>query len=139
MVRETKPIPSRPVNPAVNPDNIQIVTFLPGEEFYASDKRQSTPGSMQVVISYTVPADKTFYCSQVFLTCRQSACWELIADGDIIAAGNTGSGHLESRFFVNPVRPISANTVIELQFTSLTASIATTVHSFLHGGLKDLT
>ncbi len=137
MVRETKPIPSRPTNPASNDDNVTIVTFLPGQEFYLDDKSDSIPGSTITSISYTVPTSKILYVSRIMVNHRQPMCWELKAGSDIIASGNTGSANLESTFQCNPVRPIAAGVVLQLEITALSSAKVTSVYSHLHGGLKD--
>lgn len=137
MVRDTKPIPSRPTTPAANPNNVTIVTFLPGEEFYRDDKQDSDPGNTITTISYTVPVAKILYISQIRVSHRQPMCWELKADSDIIGSGNTGSANLESHFSCNPVRPIAAGVVVKLEITALSSAKVSSVLSHLQGGLKD--
>ena len=96
------------------------ITYIetPGDEILIPARALTTPGSEQVLISQTVPANKKWFLSQVESSCSQDAVFNLYVNGGFIGAKRTGPGVLNALFIFSPRFPISSGDTIEVKVLS---------------------
>ena len=132
--RDTKPIPSRPVNALFTPSGVQVVTGSPGTSFHEAGRVTSTPGIFTIIKSFTVAADTTRFVEQIKVVCNVSACWEFSVGGVIIASGINNAARPNSYHEFKPVYGIPTGVVGELRIKVLTGKPAISVDGYVSGG-----
>lgn len=78
-----------------------------------------TTGSLQTLISDTVPVSKTRSLSKVVVTCRQPGRFTLKINSLIVASGRIGSSELNKEFKFFPQREALSGDIIKLEFEQL--------------------
>lgn len=108
-------------NDATNPVPVYIVDGEPGTPIHLqSGIVATTPGIIQSLISFTVPALTARDCYQATVVCRSHGRWEATLNGSIIiASGRTGPASPNSKFSWSPRRILSSGDTIALTFKAV--------------------
>jgi hypothetical protein len=78
----------------------------------------ATPGSTKTIMSFTIPTGTTRKLKSIFVTATNDGDLELISGGSIIWAARLDNVVHNVSFKFDPVKPISAGTLVELKFTA---------------------
>ena len=96
----------------------------------------TTPGTLQTLISYTVPVSKTFNLLQVLLACRQEASFQIYGDGNLIGSGRTGAASPNVNFPYRVARSYVSGKIIEIKATARSGSVAANIECYAQGTLS---
>lgn len=108
----------------------------PGESEFDEAITITTPGIEQTLISYTVPALKTFNLLNVVVVCRQEATFKIIGDGSQIGSGRTGAANPNVNFPYRVARSYISGKLIEVKATARSGSSAADIECYLQGTLS---
>lgn len=93
---------------------------------------QTTPGILQTLLTFTVPATGTRYLTQAIVVCRVEGEFFIKQNGSIIGSGRTGASNARGAFSYNPARPLIVGATITLEFTSRSGSKISDVEGYIH-------
>lgn len=94
----------------------QRVVFIEEGSFFGAEFNGSTDGTVQTLLSFTVPAGVTRKARKIVVTCRHKGLFELKVDAVVIASGRTGASDMNAKFEWNPTRPLAAGAVVVLEY-----------------------
>lgn len=114
--------------------NVQIGAF--GTPIFIDQSSLTTPGSLQTLLSYTVPVLKTLNILAVTLVCRQEASFQIYGDSLLIGSGRTGPASPNVNFSYAVARSFIAGKLIEIKAAARNNSAATDIECFLQGTLS---
>ena len=89
-----------------------------GTPFHASGTIAASPGATVTVFSFTVPALTTRNIATLFVTSENPGRFSLLSGGSEIAAGEIFEAEKNITFKFDPSRPISAGTLVELEYAA---------------------
>lgn len=124
-------------------DGIQDVRIVgnvaigePGAATFVDAATETTPGSEQTLLSYTVPALRILNILSVKLACRQEAHFEVYGDGSMIGSGRTGAATPNVNFAYQPARSFNAGKIIEVKATARNGSAAANIECYIQATLS---
>jgi len=95
-----------PVEPGSVPHEINFTTV-------------TTPGVPQVLISYVIPAGKTFRLQKVTVRCRINSSYSLLENASLIASGILGAANPETEYQWETVHDVTTGNTVTLSFTQI--------------------
>jgi hypothetical protein len=108
----------------------------PGAPLFVDSSNVTTPGSLQTLASYTVPALKTLNLLSVQVVCRQESKFEAFGDGALIGSGRTGPASPNVNFAYRVARSFIAGKLIEVKALSRSGSAAADIECYIQGTLS---
>lgn len=114
--------------------NVQIEAS--GSPVFADAATVTTPGSIQTILSYTVPAAKTLNIFSVTVICRQESTFQIYGDSLLIGSGRTGAASPNVNFGYVVPRSFIAGKLIEIKATARNGSSAADIEGYLQGTLS---
>ena len=102
-----------------------------GTPYSIEGKKDSDPGNIVEMFTFTVPPDTQRNLTNVKMVCRQEGFWELFEAGNIIGSGRTGAAQPDSVQEWHKPLPLSAGNVVKLQFTQRANSPIVSCEAYL--------
>lgn len=119
-------------NDLSDPIPVNIVDGEPGTPKHFTSGELSTDGTLQTLISETVPASKIYDLYSVRVICRTHGKFIILQNGSLIGSGRTGPSLGElSVFQWTPRFPAVAADVIEVKFQTLSGAPINEVEAYL--------
>ena len=107
-----------------------------GEPVFTEAASTTTPGIIQTLLSYTVPALKTLNLLSVVLACRQETSFQIYGDGALIGSGRTGAAAPNAIFNYRVARSYVAGKIVEIKATARSGSVAADIECYAQGTLS---
>lgn len=98
----------------------------------------TTPGSVQDLISATVPALKKVYLLQCYVICRQEGKITIEVDGVVKGSGRTGPASPNFVFWWDPYEEVAAGQIIKVRFLAQPGKKASDIEAFWHARILDV-
>jgi type III secretion system FlhB-like substrate exporter len=108
----------------------------PGTPLFVDSNTVTTPGSLQTVLSYTVPALQTLNLLSIIFTCRQETSFQIYGDGILIGSGRTGAAKPNVNFSYRVARSFIPGKIVEVKATTRTGAPVSDVEAYLQGTLS---
>lgn len=96
----------------------------------------TTPGTVQTLLSYTVPALKTFNLLSIAVSCRQESTISIFGDSLLIGSGRTGAASPNFIFPYRVARSYVSGKIIEVKATARSGSAVASIESYAQGTLS---
>jgi len=109
-----------------------------GDKTRVDDNRAATPGTLQTLISYTVPAGKVLCLRQIYVNYNGYAEAIVKKDSDIINRIICGGANANNNVNFTPDEPITAGQVLSVTFEACAGEPTDNVFSFINGLLKEV-
>jgi len=109
-----------------------------GESHFNSASVATTPGTLQTLISETVPVGKLRGVTRFSASCRQEGEFFIYADSVLIGKFRTGPGMPNGTFEWTPKYLVAAGLLIEIKFRQRTGSPIVNVEGFLQAIDKNI-
>lgn len=124
-------------------DGIQDVRIVgnvavgePGDPEFADYQGITTPGTEQTLISYTVPAGKTFNLLDVKVICRHETTAKIEGDGNIIGSLRTSAATPNGLFAYRIARSFTSGKIVQVRATARSGSPVADIECYLQGTLS---
>lgn len=120
----------------VKPDGSLIVSdsnTTPADPYFREFIGQTTPGSVQTLLSEVVPVSTKRFLSRVVVTTRHSGTYKILEDSSIIGSGRLDSREVESVFTWEPNRSVTAGKTIKLQFETYAGRPISDLEAYVMG------
>jgi hypothetical protein len=114
--------------------NVQIGE--PGDPQFSDYQGVTTPGIEQTLISYTVPAGKTFNLLNAMVICRFESKIRILGDGSQIGSGRSGAAVPNVNFPFRVARSYSSGKIVEVKATARSGSPVADIECYLQGTLS---
>ena len=95
----------------------------------------TTPGSIQTVLSYTVPALKSLNLFAIKFVCRQDCSFQIYGNSLLIGSGRTGPAEHNIYFDYRIARVFASGIILEVKATARTGSPVADVECYMQGTL----
>lgn len=108
-----------------------------GDPIFFDFYGDSTPGTEQTAITYSVPAGKILYLQGFLFDTRQQAEARVLVANAEVASCRTGAAQPSTELKWTPGRPIPAGSLVEVKFEVISGRPVSKVGAYLQASLDD--